>query len=154
MDNTSMELDTPEEQQQQPQSPEVAIGEESIPAFEIVDAAAALTPPQSTSNTPQRNSAVPVPEQQMRDIDSAAPESPGGSRFYGGNMDDVSSPDEDKGDRATERARMPTQPNRKGLPRGAARRLDMDDTTTSDESERVEHTDFFNSFGQDWLTVH
>ncbi|KAJ2416454.1 hypothetical protein GGI10_000961 [Coemansia sp. RSA 2530] len=156
MDNTGMELDSPEEeqqQQQQSQSPEVVI-EEHIPAFEIVDVASALTPPQSTSNTPQRNSTVPVPEQQMREVDSAAPESPGGSHYHGGHMDDVNSSDEDRGDRAIERARPPARSNRKGFPRAAARRLDMDDITISDESERVEHTDFFNSFGQDWLTVN
>ncbi|KAJ2860920.1 hypothetical protein GGH94_005225 [Coemansia aciculifera] len=150
MVNASMELDSPEQQQQQ--EPEVVVEDRTL-AFEIADAVAAITPPQSTSNTPQRNSSVPVPEQQMREIDSAAPESPGGSRYYGDNMEDLSSSDEDKGDRAAELARPPSRPSRKGFSRSAARRLDMDDPNISDESERVEHTDFFNNFGQDWLTT-
>ncbi|KAJ2236220.1 hypothetical protein GGI13_008522 [Coemansia sp. RSA 455] len=149
MANANMELDSPEQQQQR--EPEVIVEDRAL-AFEIADVAA-ITPPQSTSNTPQRNSAVPVPEQQMREIDSAAPESPSGSRDYDDNMEDLSSSDEDKNDRAVEPARPPTRPSRKGFSRSAARRLDMADPNISDESERVEHTDFFNDFGQDWLTT-
>ncbi|KAJ2793629.1 hypothetical protein H4S07_006993, partial [Coemansia furcata] len=131
----------------QPQQPE-AVVEAHTPAFEIADVVAAITPPQSTSNTPQRNIAVPVPEQQMREIDSAAPESPGVARY----IDDISS-DDDRDSPAQEQAHPPTQPSRKGFARGSARRLDMNDTDASDESERVDHTDFFNSFGQNWLTT-
>ncbi|KAJ2331299.1 hypothetical protein GGH92_009268, partial [Coemansia sp. RSA 2673] len=64
MANANMELDSPEQQQREPE----VIVEDRALAFEIADVAA-ITPPQSTSNTPQRNSAAPVPEQQMREID-------------------------------------------------------------------------------------
>ncbi|KAJ1649218.1 hypothetical protein GGF44_006634 [Coemansia sp. RSA 1694] len=158
-----MELDSPE--QQQPREPEEdaegrAAAAVDVDAADVVVAATAvITPPHSTSNTPQRSSGVAArdivhsSEQLNREIDSAAPESPGGSLYYGDIMEGISSSDEDKNGEAAEMSHPPTRPGRRGLARNAARRLDMDDAGSVDESERIEHTDFFNSFGQDWLII-
>ncbi|KAJ2880678.1 hypothetical protein IWW38_005910, partial [Coemansia aciculifera] len=102
-----MDLDPPE---QRPQEEEEEVD---------VAATAAITPPHSTSISPLRNNnasardMAPSSEQQNREIDSAAPESPGGSLYYGDTMEGISSSDEDKNDRATEATRPPTRPSRR-----------------------------------------
>ncbi|KAJ2743321.1 hypothetical protein GGI20_003835 [Coemansia sp. BCRC 34301] len=163
MDDVRMELDSPESQQ--PLEPEVD-AEGPAPAItagvgvaDVVEAATAvITPPHSTSNTPQRNSGVaahdivPNTEHQNREIDSAAPESPGSSFYYGDIMEGIGSSDENDG--AAEMVHQSTHVSgRRGYTRNANRRLDMNDPGNIDESDRLDHTDFFNSFGQDWLVV-
>ncbi|KAJ1997528.1 hypothetical protein GGI04_005367 [Coemansia thaxteri] len=156
-----MELDSPAQT-----ASEVAAAESRTPT------AAVFTPPQSTSNTPQRISTASImdfaePQQQLRANDSAAPESPTGSGQFGEYMDNESENDEEDYEESVaiaaaeaaasemhqqQQTRLGDRSRTHGS-RAAREDLDIQGSVGFEESEHIEHTDFFNSFGQDWLIV-
>ncbi|KAJ1726818.1 hypothetical protein LPJ61_004944 [Coemansia biformis] len=100
-------------------------------------AAAPHTPPPSTRSTPQRPGAGASSRTEGggsgRATDSAAPESPGAYPQYGHAEDSDSDLDSDFG-----AERLGGYPRHGSLP------------NTADETGKIEHGDFFDSFGHGW----
>ncbi|KAJ1797986.1 hypothetical protein LPJ59_002792 [Coemansia sp. RSA 2399] len=116
-------------------------------------AAVPATPPQSNNNTPQRDAGPTSSNGGQRQADSAVPESPL-MRPISGNDDDAF--DEDMEEEAPTRHRAVRGSGlRSHLTTSKSRNRGRGKTSGEfegdlDELQRIEHTDFFNSFGQDW----
>ncbi|KAJ2398559.1 hypothetical protein GGI23_003175 [Coemansia sp. RSA 2559] len=133
MNSDQMDVDTPEVR--------AAAAAAAVPA----------TPPHSNNNTPQRDAGPTGSNGAQRQADSAVPESPRIRSILGNDGDAL---DEDMEEE---------EPTRHRAVRGSGLRSHLmtnksrgrgktsaEFESDFDELQKIEHKDFFNSFGQDW----